>query len=148
MVGKKHTAVDELFKKSVTEREIAEQVREVNIDDFIDTQLNALRIASVSVESRRILVPKYNEKMKSYAIYLTIMRKSANLTIKKTKQFKLEALRFKVEGDQIYRRKSKNVSARRVINDEKSRQRILKDLHDDDEHRRREETYKRIADRY
>lgn len=86
--------------------------------------------------------------MKSYVIYLTIIKKSTNLTIKKIRQFKLKAFRFKIKNDQIYRRKNKNVFARKIINDEKSRQQILKNLHDNDEHRKREEIYKKIANRY
>lgn len=57
---KKHTVVDKFFKRFVIEKKIAEQIRKMNIDDFIDAQLNVLRIVLVSVESKRILIPKYN----------------------------------------------------------------------------------------
>lgn len=70
------------------------------------------------------------------------------MKVKEARQFKQKALRFRVENDQLYRRGSKNVSARKVINGEEFKQRISKELHDSGGHRGREGTYKRIADRY
>ena len=148
VAGKKHTAADGLSRRPATKQELKEQANEVDIDDFIDVELNALRIAPVSAEVKRILAPEYSDKMESFATYLTTMRRPAEMTAKEARQFKQEALRFRVEGDQLYRRGSKNVPARRVIDDEESRQRILKDLHDNGGHRGREGTYRRVADRY
>ena len=70
-------------------------------NDIIDAESNVLRIAPVSAETRRILAPEYSGKMKSFAIYLTTMRRPAEITTKEARQLKQEALRFRVEGDQL-----------------------------------------------
>lgn len=102
VAGKKHTAADGLFRRLATEEDKQAQAQEVDVDDFI--KLNALRIAAIEAEIERVLAPEYSDKMESYATYLTKLRKPAGLNLKEKRPFKEEALRFRVEGDQLYRR--------------------------------------------
>jgi hypothetical protein len=70
------------------------------------------------------------------------------MTLKEFNKFKKEALKFKVQENHLFRRNSKNVPLRRVIDHPEERMRIIESLHDESGHRGREGTYRRIADRY
>jgi hypothetical protein len=58
-------------------------------------------------------------------------------------RFKGNALKFMVHDGHLFRRASKNVPLRRVVDDEGDRGRILKALHEDCGHQGREGTYRR-----
>jgi hypothetical protein len=108
-------------------------------------------VFSVSIaeeESSFILVSEYFEKSRKIVVYLFTLRKSSEMTLKEFNKFKKKVLRFKLQRDQLFRRNSKNVFMKRVIDDFEERQRILKQLHDESDHRDRENIYRRIADRY
>jgi hypothetical protein len=110
-----------------------------------------VRVFSVSIaekESSFILISEYSEKSRKIVVYLFTLRKSSEMTLKEFNKFKKKALRFKLQRDQLFRRNSKNVSMKRVIDDFEERQRILKQLHDESDHRDKEDIYRRIADRY
>jgi hypothetical protein len=70
------------------------------------------------------------------------------MSLKEFNKFKKKALKFKLQKDQFFRRNSKNVLMKRVIDDFEERQRILKQLHDENDHRDKEDIYKKIIDRY
>jgi hypothetical protein len=70
------------------------------------------------------------------------------MSLKEFNKFKKKALKFKLQKDQLFRRNSKNVLMKRMIDDLEERQRILKQLHDENDHRDKEDINKRIIDRY
>jgi hypothetical protein len=117
----------------------------------MNTQLDCVRVFSVSIakeEQSFILVSEYFEKSQKIVVYLFTLRKFFELSLKEFNKFKKKTLRFKLQKDQLFRRNSKNVFMKRVIDDFEERQRILKQLHDESDHRDRENTYKKIIDRY
>jgi hypothetical protein len=117
----------------------------------MNTQLDCVRVFSVSIAKEglsSILIFEYFEKSQKIVVYLFTLRKSFEMSLKKLNKFKKEVLRFKLQKDQLFRRNSKNVLMRRVIDDFDERQRILKQLHDENDHRDKKDTYKRIIDRY
>jgi hypothetical protein len=143
----KHTAIDDLFRKLSSSANIAEIEAEEDINDWIEAQMNCVRIYSIT-DAKSLLEISYSEKSQNIAAYLTILRKSSNMTAKKFNIFKKKALKYKVQNKHLFRRNNKNVSLKRVINDSEERFRIIQQLHDESDHREREETYKRIIDRY
>jgi hypothetical protein len=110
-----------------------------------------VRVFSISTteeKSSSILISEYFEKSQKIVVYLFTLRKFSEMSLKEFNKFKKKALKFKLQKDQLFRRNSKNVFMKRVIDDFEERQRILKQLHDENDHRDKENTYKRIADRY
>jgi hypothetical protein len=117
----------------------------------VNIQLDCVRVFSVSIAEEKlfsILIFEYFEKSQKMVVYLFTLRKSFEMSLKEFNKFKKKALRFKLQRDQFFRRNSKNVFMRRVIDDFEERQRILKQLHDESDHRDKEDIYKRIIDRY
>ena len=90
----------------------------------------------------------YSDKSERIAAFLTSLQKPVGLNRKEFRAFKSEALRYQVQDGQLYRRNSKNVPSRRVIDSDERKLEILKQLHDESGHRGREGTYRRIANRY
>jgi hypothetical protein len=64
------------------------------------------------------------------------------------KQFKKRAIKYTVWDRLLFRKEKKNISNRLVINSGEEQMKIVKALHDDSGHKRRESTYWKIADRY
>jgi hypothetical protein len=123
---KKHIATNELSRRSTTKTEIKIESRELDINDFIDTKLNFLRVCSISInDDELILNANYSDKNQKIVIYLTFLRKSIEMTVKKFQVFKNKILRFRIEREHIFWRNSKNVSSRRVVNRLKNRFRII-----------------------
>ncbi len=147
----KHTVADDLFRKSSSSNDLKKVAEEKNIDDWINTQLDCVRVFSISTaeeELSSILISEYFEKSQKIVVYLFTLRKFSEMSLKEFNKFKKEALRFKLQKNQFFRRNSKNVLMKRVIDDLEERQRILKQLHDESDHRDKKDIYKRIADRY
>ncbi len=147
----KHIAANDLFKKSSSFNDLKKVAEEKNIDDWVNIQLDCVRVFSVSIveeESSFILASEYSEKSQKIAVYLFTLRKSSEMTLKKFNKFKKKVLKFKLQKDQFFRRNSKNVSMRRMIDNLDERQRILKQLHDENDYWDEKNIYKRIIDRY
>ncbi len=147
----KHTAANDLFKKSSSFNDLKKVAEEKNIDDWVITQLDCVRVFFVFVakdESSSILISEYFEKSLKIVVYLFTLRKLSEMSLKEFNKFKKKAFKFKLQRDQFFRRNSKNVFMKRVIDDLEERQRILKQFHDENDHRDKENIYKRIIDRY
>jgi hypothetical protein len=147
----KHIAADDLFKKSSSFNDLKKVAEKKNIDDWMNIQLDCVRVFSVSTAKEKlfsILIFEYFEKSQKIIVYLFTLRKLSEMSLKKFNKFKKKVLRFKLQKDQFFRRNSKNVFMRRVIDDLEKRQRILKQLHDESDHRDKKNIYKKIIDRY
>jgi hypothetical protein len=94
------------------------------------------------------LEPGYSSISQQYATYLTTLKRPEGVTGKEFRKFKAEALKFIVLDGHLFRRASKNIPLRRVVDNETDRSSILRALHEDSGHRGREGTYRRVADRY
>jgi len=64
------------------------------------------------------------------------------------RSFKRRALQYVVINSNLYRRAGKGVPQRLVIDMDDCKAEILKELHKEFGHKRRESTYRRVADRY
>jgi hypothetical protein len=147
----KHTIADDLFKKSSFANNLKKIVEEKDIDDWVDAQLSCVRVFFILIakeESFFILILEYFEKSQKIVVYLFMLRKFSEISLKEFNKLKKKILRFKLQKNQFFCRNSKNVSMKRMIDDFDERQWILKQLHDESDHRDKKNIYKRIIDRY
>ena len=147
--GKKHTAADGLSRRPHTQQEQEEIAREVDIDEWIEAELGSLRMYPATLtDEGRVLEESYSEKSEEIAKYLLTLRKPPGMGTKEFRKWRKEALKYKVQDRHLFRRNTKNIPLRRVIDDIKEQEEIMISLHDETGHRGREGTYRRIADRY
>lgn len=164
--GTKNQAADALSRRPSTDEDIVERANEEDIDDWIDAQLSALRIttpaedtvASLSTECNeggeegnggRILLEEYSNEYEEIAIFLTNgMKKRPEHTRAEHTAFRNRALKFIVRDGHLFRKERTDPLPRRVICNPETQSQIIKSLHDDAGHRRREATYQRLRDRY
>jgi hypothetical protein len=147
-----------LSHRSVTEEELVEQAKKQDINDFIQVEMKIIfaRVMPMrlnddfndDVSSLRILHSFYSDESECIVIYLFFLRRSDDMTETEYCAFRKRTLKFVVKEDQLFQRADKNVSLRRVVNDLTDRQNIMKQLHDEHEHRDREETFEVISARY
>src|SRR5690606_20160498 len=142
----RHTAADALSRRSHKQKEVEAQKKEEDIDDFVQAsfemihaRVNAVSVTEIREESLRILNSTYSEKFEKIAHYLTTLQRSKNMSRKKFAVFKKKTLTFTVKDDQLFRRVSKNISLRRVMNCQKKRKKIFRKLHAETSHRERED---------
>ena len=169
VAGTKHGAADALSRKPWTKEDELEEEKEVNIDDFIEAELNCVRVsgiwASVATGSTRnsestetegldtaseglYLEGDWSELSQRIATFLCTLKRPENLNRKELRSFKATALRFLVFEKTLFRRQTKNTPQRRVLDAEEDRSRVIQSLHDDLGHKGREATYHKVADRY
>ncbi len=147
----KHIAADDLFKKSSSFNDFKKVAEKKNIDNWMNIQLDCVRVFFVFVAENElfsILISEYFEKSQKIVVYLFTLRKLSEMSLKEFNKFKKKALRFKLQKNQFFRRNSKNVFMKRVIDDFEERQRILKQFHDENDHRDKKNIYRKIIDRY
>ncbi len=116
----------------------------------MNVQLDCVRVFFVLIndEFSSILAFDYFEKFQKIVVYLFTLRKFAEMNQKKFNKFKKKALKFKFQNNQFFRRNSKNVFLKRVVDDFEKQQLILKQFHDENDHRDKEKIHQKIADRY
>ena len=147
--NKKHTTADGLSRRPETESERLEKEKEVDINEWIETELRSLRMYPATMtEEASLLEERYSEKSQKIARYLLILKKPAGMSVKEFRKWKLEILKYKIQDRHFFRRNIKNIPLRRVIDNLTERNEILTSLHDETGHRGRKGTYRRIADRY
>jgi hypothetical protein len=146
--GSKHTAADGLSRRPRTESDNVDEANEVDIEDFIDAEINAFSVAPIVVEGENLLEDGYSEESWRIARYLTTLKKPDGLSRAEFRNFKRKALQYAVLESNLYRRAGKNVPQRLVIDSDERKAEILTELHDDCGHKGRESTYRRVSDRY
>ena len=87
------------------------------------------------------LRPGYSQHSITIAKYLTTLKRPASIKEMSSKEFhkfKREALTFQVHKGDLFKRASKNVPLRRVVDNGEDRLRILEAMHDETGHRGKE----------
>ena len=89
----------------------------MNIDEWIELKLKNLRMFFVILSAKeRILKNEYFDKSKEIARYLITLQKSSEMNTKKFRKWKTDVFKFKIQNRHFFRRNSKNIFMRRVIN--------------------------------
>ena len=57
-------------------------------------------------------------------------------------------LQFLIRDKQLFKRTNKNVFFKRIIDEIKNQQKIVKQLHDENKYKNRKDIYRRVTDRY
>ena len=104
--------------------------------------------ASVLDSDNRVLHESYTADHKRIAKYLTTLVRPEDVSRKDFRQFKNRALKYMVQIDQLYRRATKGAPFRRVVDNTDQQSDIMKQLHDDSGHCRKEGTYQKVSTRY
>ena len=147
---KKHIATNELSRRSRCFSNDANETQKKNINDFIDDQLNCVRVFSIRVVemSKSMLNDNYFENSMQITIYLTSLRKFDDMTQKQFRKFKTHALKFMIRDQHLFRKVNKNMFLRRVIDKNENKDHIIKKLHDEEDHRDKKKIYRKVANRY
>ena len=130
------------FAATPTKLELAEAEADPDIEDFILAELNCLRVSPVSIHQETLVLQDgYSDLSRKIITYLTKLRKPSEMNSKEFNTFEKQAFTFKVQDQHLFRRNSKNVPMRRVIDRLVERQTILQKLHDESGHKGRESRY-------
>ena len=113
--------------------------------------MNCVRVCFVNVseiEKKLSLKRSYSEKSQRIARYLIILIWFNEMNRKIFRKFKSWALQFLIRDKQLFKRVNKNVFFKRIVDEIKDQQKILKQLHDEDGHKNWKNIYWRVTDRY
>jgi len=92
VLGTKHIAIDRLSQRPCTKLDNINKANKVNINNFINTKLNAFSVTLVVVKDVDLLVDRYSEDSWQVARYLTTLQRLVRLTKAKFRSFKHKAL--------------------------------------------------------
>ena len=111
--GTKHSAADGLSRRPYNSTEKREGAVEQDVDDFVDAELNLISVCPIVAEESTdmdVLDSSYSAR------YLTTMAWPLDVPSgKKFRLLKREAMMFLVKNKHLFRRASKNVPLRRVV---------------------------------
>ena len=148
---KRHIVIDELFRKCCESSNDINEIYKKNIDNFIDDQLNCVRIRTMRInqeDNKQFLKNEYSEKFQKITHYLIILIRLNHLNRKKFSKFKNWTLQFLVRNKYLFKQINKSVLLRKVINKTENQTVILKQFCNKNEHRERERTYQRVINKY
>ena len=152
--GTKHLAADALSRRPATDQELEAQRHNPDIDDFVQASIGNIqaRVSPIDVDQDvtppRILHESYSDESEQLALYLSTLQRPRGISKHQFNTLKRRAKSFVIEGDLLFRRASKNVPLRRVVDDTETKQAIIRNLHDETGHKGRDGTTNRIATRY
>ena len=145
----KHITADALFWRSCTESDDIDEWHEVDINKFIDAELNLLQLVSVQAEiKKKVLKSEYFKDSLAIAWYLTTLCQSSELLIKKFSSFKNNVLKFLIKDWHLFQWNERNESLQHVVNKAAEQTQILKSLHNKSDHQSWKETFQRVTDQY
>jgi len=154
---RKYTVADGLSRRPRTALDDVDEAAEIDIDDFINAELNCVRVMPARLEVGGYdidlpLVSEYSDSHMQIAWYLTTLQRPHGMSVGESRKFKKNALTYLVRDKVLFKRSNKNMLLRRVVDSSEERAEILGRLHtgqiDGATHRGREVTYRRVADRY
>jgi hypothetical protein len=102
VLGTKHTAADGLSQRPCTESDNIDEANEVDIDNFIDAELNAFSVAPVTEAKADLLISRYSEDSWRIARYLTTLQRPVGLNRTEFRSFKRKALHYAVTDSNLY----------------------------------------------
>lgn len=140
--GRRHRGPDGLRRRPQSERDSPERV---SIDEEIESGMNAIRARLYSVDTAgrtdRVLDPSHSAHSERIAKYMTSLERPEQMKGMEWTGFKTEALKFIVDGDQLYRQGERGVPFRRVIDMPNEGHRMMSGMHDECGHKGRGSTY-------
>ena len=147
---KKHEAVDELSRRFRTVSNDIHEINKIDIDDFINVEMNCVQIVFIRMiaANEKILLFEYSNESKRITVWLIILNKSANINIKQFLNFKMYAFKHLIWKKHLFRQMNKNVSMRRMIDDQAIKTQILEAMHEKSDHKEKKKTYQKIATKY
>jgi len=145
--GTKHTAADGLSRRPRVE---GEDENEEDIEDFIDAQLNCVRVGPIQAEDTLVsyLEPEYSPQHQLVAEYLMTLQRPSAIPKSEFQQFKKKALHYLIHGSHLFKQHGRNVPLRRVVDPPDERNKIIRDLHDESGHRGKNGTWVKVSQRY
>ena len=100
VLRKRHTVVNRLSRWSKVEREVNDTE---DIDKFIDTKLNVIRILTLEAEKKvNILKSEYSHESQQIAYFLLIMKKLKDISASDYFRFHKKVMRFLVQKSHLF----------------------------------------------
>ena len=159
--GKKNTAADGLSRRERTASDDIDDAHEVDIDDWVITQLDSVQIlagkakkaskklsVSPAQEKKNPLQSHYSEASQKIARFLTTLKRPEDMTRKDFYRFKNKAMGYSVVEEGLYKKGSKNMPMRLVVDSGEERRKVISGCHEELGHKGRESTYRRVATRF
>jgi hypothetical protein len=98
----KHTVANELFQRLCTKLDNIDKANKVDINDFINAELNAFSIAPVTKAKVDLFINRYLEDSWRIARHLTTLQRLVKLNKNEFRSFKHRALQYVVIDSNLY----------------------------------------------
>jgi hypothetical protein len=144
--GKKNVVADALSRYPKPEGWMAPEEPEDDVEDFIEHLIANMETGTTRAIGR-VLVEEYSEESEEYAIFLTTT-KTPKMPLSQLAKWKKMALNFFVRDGYLFRKTSRNVAIRRVVDDPDLRTSAIWDVHHQLGHRGINAVYTILAQRY
>ena len=114
--GRKNVVADALSRYPKPDDWVPPEEPEDDLEEFIDHMIGNMN-ESLPVGADRILKQEYNEESEQYAQFLVNFKTPKGMTPKDRRAWKKKALNFFVRDRMLFRKTSRNIAIRRVVDD-------------------------------
>lgn len=144
--GKKNVVADALSRYPKPEGWTPPQEAEDSVEDFIENLITNLESAPPA--RGRVLKSEYSEESEEIARFLTTMTTPKGMSRGELRAWKKRALNFFTREGYLFRKTSRNIAIRRVIDDDDLRTAAIWDIHRQIGHRGINAVFSMLAQRY
>lgn len=147
--GKKNVVADALSRYPKPEGWEQPDSPESDIEEFIDNLVLTTEVTtSTTAEADRILQAEYSDASEDIAVFLRTLRIPKGMTRKESRAWKKRAMNYFERDGYLFRKTSRNVAIRRVIDDADIRTAAIWEIHRLIGHRGVNAVFSMMAHRY
>lgn len=146
--GKKNVVADALSRYPKPDDWVPPEEPEDDLEEFIDHMIGSMEEEPLPIGAARVLKHEYSEQSEQVAQFLVNLKVPKGMTPKELRAWKKRALNFFVRDRALFRKTSRNVAIRRVVDDTDIRSQTIWSTHETTGHRGTNTVYSMLSQRY
>ncbi|KAI1665230.1 hypothetical protein L13192_10171 [Pyrenophora tritici-repentis] len=152
VLGKKNIIPDALSRYPQPEGWTPPKEDEDDLEPFIDRVLNRYEETNLVMATeeiiRKLLIEEYNKKLEEIAVFLRTLKRPDGLRGQERRKWTKNAARFFVRDRHLFRKATKAMPVRRVVDGEDLQAALIQEIHERLGHKGIQTTFGAVCQRY
>ncbi|RAQ98663.1 putative gag-pol poly protein [Stemphylium lycopersici] len=146
--GKKNVVADALSRYPKPEGSEPPEETEDDLEEFIDHMIGNVNAPALPVSHARLLRQEFSEASEQYAQFLVNLKSPKGMQSRELRAWKKRALNFFVRDGILFKKTSRNIAIRRVVDDKDLQTAAVWNVHQQIGHRGVNAVYSILSQRY
>ncbi|RYN41671.1 hypothetical protein AA0114_g10630 [Alternaria tenuissima] len=146
--GKKNVVADALSRYPKPDDWEPPEEAEDDLEEFIDHMISNVNGPTIPMHDSRVLRPEFSDASEQYAQFLINLKTPRGMNPRELRAWKKRALNFFVRDGILFKKTSRNIAIRRVVDDEDLQSAAVWNVHQQIGHRGVNAVYSILSQRY